>query len=62
MGGDQEFAREGEFGGAAAEGFFGGDLSEIGVVVFLGDVREDEVARGRVKAFGVGEEFANGEI
>ena len=62
LGGDEELAGEGEFGGAAAEGFFGGELGEIRVVVFLGDVREDEIARGRVKAFGVREEFADGEI
>ena len=62
LGGNEEFANEGGFGGAAAEGFFGGNESEIRVVIFLGDVREDEVTRGGVKAFGVGEEFADSVI
>jgi hypothetical protein len=41
LGSDQEFAGERRFGGAAAEGFFGGEPDEIGIVVFLGYVRED---------------------
>jgi hypothetical protein len=35
LGGDEDFAGEWGFGGAAAEGFFGGDAHQIGVVVFL---------------------------
>jgi len=62
LGGDQEFAGEGGFGGAAAEGFFGGEANEIRIVVFLGDVREDEMADAGVEAFGIGEEFADGVI
>ena len=62
LGGDQEFADEGRFGGAAAQGFFGGDADEIGIVVFLGDVGEDEVADAGIEAFGVGEKFADGVI
>jgi len=38
LGGDEEFAGEEGLGGTAAEGFFGGDADEIGIVVFLGDV------------------------
>lgn len=60
--GDEEFAGEGRFSGAAAEGFFGGDAREIGIVVFLGDVREDKIARAGIKTFGIGEEFADGVI
>ena len=41
MGGDEEFAGEGSFRGAAAQGFFSGNARDVGVVVFLGDVRED---------------------
>ena len=59
LGGDEEFAGEGGFGGAAAKGFFGGEANEIGVVVFLGDVGEDEMADAGIEAFGVGEEFAD---
>ena len=39
--GDEEFAGEGGFGRAAAEGFFGGEKDEVGIVVFLGNVCED---------------------
>ena len=62
LGGDEEFAGEGGFGGAAAEGFFGGEADEIGVVVFLGDVGEDEMADAGIEAFGISQEFADGVI
>ena len=62
LGGDQEFANEGRFRRAAAEGFFGGEADEIGIVVFLGNVGENEVADAGIKAFGVGEKFADGVI
>jgi hypothetical protein len=52
-------AAEGEFSGAAAESFFGADASEIGSVVLLGNVREDEVTRASIEDFRIGEEFAN---
>lgn len=41
--GDVQRAAESEFAGAAAEGFFGGNASEVGSVVLLGNVREDEM-------------------
>ncbi len=62
LGGDEEFAGEDGFGGATAEGFFGGKADEIGVVVFLGDVGENEIAGAGVETFRVGEEFADGMI
>ena len=62
MGGDQEFAGEGGFGGAAAEGFFGGEANEIGIVVFLGNMGEDEMADAGIEALGIGKEFADGVI
>jgi hypothetical protein len=62
LGGDEQFAGEGGFGGTAAEGFFGGEADEIGIVVLLGDVGEDEVADTGIEAFGIGEEFADGVI
>lgn len=62
LGGDEKLAVEGGFGGTAAEGFFGGEADEIGIVVFLGDVGEDQVPDAGIEAFGVGEEFADGVI
>ena len=59
LGGDKEFAGEGGFSGATAEGFFGGEADEIGVVVFLGNVGEDEMTDAGIEAIGVGEEFAD---
>jgi len=44
------------------QGFFGGEEDEVGIVVFLGDVGEDEVADAGIEAFGVGEKFADGVI
>ena len=62
LGGDQEFAGEGGFSGAAAEGFFGREADEIGIVVFLGNVGEDEMADAGIEALGIGKEFADGVI
>jgi len=60
--GNEEFAREGGFAGAAAEGFFGRDTDKIRIVVFLRDVRHDQIASRGVETFWIGEEFADGEI
>jgi hypothetical protein len=62
LGGDEKVAGEGGLCWAAAEGFFGRDPNEIGIVVFLGDVREDEMADAGIEAFGIGEKFADGVI
>jgi hypothetical protein len=62
LGGDEEFAGEGGFGGPTAEGFFGREADEIGVVVFLRDVGEDEMADAGIEAFRVRKEFADGVI
>ncbi len=62
LGGDEEFAGKGRLGGAALQRFFGGEADEIGIVVFLRDVREDEIARDRVEAVGVGKILAYGVI
>jgi hypothetical protein len=59
LGGDEEFAGEGRLGGAAAKGFFGGEADEIGIVVFLGDVSQDEMANAGIESFGIGEEFTD---
>jgi hypothetical protein len=48
---DVQGAAKGEFTRAAAEGFFGADTSEIGSVVLLGNVREDQVTRASIENF-----------
>jgi hypothetical protein len=62
LGGDEEFAGEGGFGRAAAEGFLGGYAKSVRVVVFLGDMREDEIARDSVETFRISEIFADGVV
>jgi hypothetical protein len=62
LGGEEKLAVKSTIGGAAVEGFFGGDADEIGIVVFLGDVSKDEVAGASVEAFGGGEIFTDGVV
>src|SRR5713226_5807059 len=62
LGGDEEFAGEARLGRTPLQRFFGGEADEIGIVVFLRDVREDEIARDRVEAVGVGKILAYGVI
>ena len=59
MRGDVQGAAKGEFAGAAAECFFGADAGEIGSVVLLGNVREDEMSRAPIEYFGIREKFAD---
>jgi len=59
LGGNEELAGEGGFRGAAVQGFFRADARDIGVVIFLRDVRQHKVAGVGVETVGVGEEFAN---
>jgi len=59
---DVERAAEGEVGGSALEGLFGGNAGKIGSVVLFGEMREDEVARPGVENLGIGEEFADDRI
>ncbi len=56
---DENFAGEGRFGGTPAQGLFGGNAREIGIVVFLREVRENEVTRASIKAFRIGQIFAD---
>jgi hypothetical protein len=49
LGGDQELAGESAFRGPAPQRFFGGEKYEIGIVVFLGDVRENQITRDGVE-------------
>src|SRR5258708_6277096 len=57
--GGEKLATEDTLGGAAVQGFFGGEAREMGVVVFLRKMREDEIARAGVEDFVVGKIFAD---
>src|ERR1043165_7606127 len=50
LGGEEEFAGEGAIGGTAAESLFGGNFYDIGIIIFLRDMRKNEIARARVEA------------
>jgi len=60
--GDQEFTAEGAVGGAAAQGLLGGDADHVRIVVFEGDVGQDQETGQSVEAFGIGKVFAHGVI
>ncbi len=62
LGGNEEFASKGMLRGAAAKCFFGADFRDIGIVVFLGDVSEDEVTCARVKAIRIRKIFTDSVI
>jgi len=59
---DEEFAAEGAVGWAAAQGLLGGEAREIGIVILLREMREDEIARARVETLRIGEILADGMI
>jgi hypothetical protein len=59
---DEELAVEGGLGGAALQRFFGGKANKIGIVIFLGDMRQNKIARDRVKAVRVAKVFADSMI
>jgi len=59
---EQEFAAEGALGGALFERLFRGEPHDFRMIIFLGNVREDEVARAGVKSFRIGKIFADGQI
>jgi len=56
--GDHQFAVKRAFGGAAIEGLFRGKAREIRIVIFQREMREDKVARPRIKTFRVGQVLA----
>jgi len=62
LGGDEEFTGEGGFGGAAIQGFPGADLGRVDVIVFVGQVGEDQIARMMIKPVRIGKKFADGVI
>jgi hypothetical protein len=59
LGGNQNFACEGSLHGPAVQSFFCGKAHEIRIIVFLRNVREDQIARARIETFGIGKEFAD---
>jgi len=56
---DDEFAGKQRGAGAPAKRFFGRDARDVGIVVVLGEMRENDVARVRVKRFRIGKKFAD---
>ena len=62
LGGDEEFTGEGGFGGPAMQGFPGADFGGVDVVVFVGEVGEDQIARMMIKPVRIGKKFADGVI
>ncbi len=58
LGGNQKFAGEGGLGRAALQGFFGGEADEVGIVVFLRNVREHQIARHSVEPVRIAKVFA----
>lgn len=62
LGGDVQRAAEGEIDGAGGQSLLGGEARDIGVIILLGEMCEDEMARSRVEDFGIGEEVADDGI
>ena len=60
--GDVKLAAKSEFYGAAIQGFGSRKMDEVGIVVRLRDVSEDEETGAGVKALGIGEKFADDVI
>jgi hypothetical protein len=58
LGSEEKFTGEGRFGWAAPQRLFGGKNSQIGIIVLLRHVREDQIAGVGVEAIGIREVFA----
>ncbi|MGB7467646.1 MAG: hypothetical protein WBW14_32470 [Candidatus Acidiferrum sp.] len=59
LGGEKKLASEGGFGGTTAESFFRGKKCEIGIVVLLRHVSENEIAGVTIETIGIGKVFAD---
>jgi hypothetical protein len=59
LGGEKKLADESGFIGATAERFFCGEECEIGIVVFLRHVSENEIAGVTIETIGIGKVFAD---
>ncbi|HEY1471137.1 MAG TPA: hypothetical protein VGF61_19000 [Candidatus Acidoferrum sp.] len=62
LGGEKKLAGESGFTGAAAESFFRGEEGEIGIIVFLRHVSENEIAGVAIETVRISEVFADGVI
>jgi len=60
--GHQKFAGKRELRGTAAKRFLGAKPHEVGIIVFLRNVRQDEVAGPTVETFGIAKKLAHGAI
>jgi hypothetical protein len=59
LGGDQQLTVKGAFGGAAVESFFRGKPGKVRIVIFLGKMREHDIARAGIEAFRIGKILAD---
>ena len=59
---NQKFTAKGALSGTPTQRFFGGKPREVRIVVFLRDVRQNQVAGPAVEALGIGKKFAHGVI
>lgn len=62
MRGNQKFAGKRELPRTPAERFLGAKEREVGIIIFLRNVRQNEVAGPAVEAFGIGKKLAHGVI
>jgi hypothetical protein len=62
LGGEKKFADEGGFRRAPSQSFFCRNKGEIGIVVLLRHVSENEIAGVTVETVGIGKVFADGVI
>jgi len=52
--GKEKFTRERAIHRTAAESLFSGNSNDVGIIIFLRDVRQYQVARAAVKPFWIG--------
>ena len=59
---NQKFTAKGELSRTPTQRFFGAKPRQVRIVVFLRDVRQNQVAGPAVEALGIGKKFAHGVI
>jgi len=60
--GNQKFAGKRELRRTPAERFLGAKECEVGIIIFLRNVRQNEVVGPAVEAFGIGKKLAHSVI